>query len=77
MCAWLISSSTLQVLYSWLAETYVISMQAVVGDLSRKAMDTWTLALIIVFTFMTMNQAIGLVLQCVLLYGILKVLFDH
>ena len=37
MCAWLISSSTLQVLYSWLAETYVISMQAVVGDLSRKS----------------------------------------
>ncbi len=47
-------------------------------DLSRwAAMHMWTLALIIVFTFMTMNMAIGLVLQCVLLYGILKVLFEH
>ncbi len=77
MCAWLIVLGSLQVLYVWLAEAYELSLQAVVGDLSRKAMDTWTLALIIVFTFMTMNQAIGLVLQCVLLYGILKVMFDH
>ncbi len=40
-------------------------------------MDVWTIALIVVFTFMTMNMAIGLVLQCMLLYGTLKVLFGE